>query len=93
MSNQTNSQIIPQELKLSVIEAVNMVKEVRKIQHKTLTLRLGQGLSTLLEPELYEVVLDTPVDFFYWIDEEEVLRVFYEYYVDINKMYIANETK
>ncbi len=73
----------PMANKLNINDANNIILEAKKQVSQTPGYRLGQAIMNLLPKDLYTEITGTKHDFFFTIDEDLALTMFYEWCVSI----------
>ena len=73
-------------IKLTYEQAVKLVDRAAKESTEVKHYRFGQALWNLMPSEVTDEFLLTEYDFFYWVDNARVVEVFYEHFVEPNKI-------
>lgn len=69
--------------KLGVNAAIELVRLAREqVVNSNGQVRFGQALWNKLPREQQDSTVNTPLDFFYWLDDERVLKTFYDKLVE-----------
>ena len=68
--------------KLTYEQAIKLVEQASQESTEIQHYRFGQALWNLIPIDVSSEYLSTDKDFFYWVDNNKVIEVFYQHFVE-----------